>query len=82
MNFPVELMDEAQVTDNELMVELEHETTGAQTVARPPLDFSATPLDGLRASPPLGRDTDAVLAELGYSAEKIAALREEGGVIS
>ncbi len=82
VNFPVELMDEAQVTDNELMVELEHETTGAQTVARPPLDFSATPLDGLRASPPLGRDTDAVLAELGYSAEKIAALREEGGVIS
>ena len=82
VNFPVELMDNPQVEASNLMVALEHETTGRQIVARPPLDFSATPLGGFSASPPLGRDTDTVLAELGYSQDRIAALREQGGVIS
>ncbi|WP_439595731.1 CaiB/BaiF CoA transferase family protein [Falsiroseomonas sp.] len=31
-------------------------------------------------APALGADTDAVLAELGYDSEKIAALREEGAI--
>ena len=33
-----------------------------------------------RAAPALGADTDALLAELGYSAERIARLRAEGAV--
>lgn len=82
VNFPVELMDDPGVVANGLMVALEHETTGAQVMVKPPLDFSATPLEDFSASPPLGRDTDAVLADLGYTPERIAALREQGGVIS
>ena len=82
VNFPVELMDDADVLANDLLVALQHETTGPQVMVKPPLDYSATPLDTFSASPPLGRDTDAVLSELGYGPERIAELHEQGGVIS
>jgi len=42
--------------------------------------FSRTPAAMAPEPAPVGRDTDAVLAELGYDAEQIAALRDEGVV--
>jgi formyl-CoA transferase len=41
-----------------------------------PIKLSDSPTDVTR-SPLLGEHTDEVLAQLGYSAEAIAALREE-----
>jgi formyl-CoA transferase len=38
--------------------------------------LSGTPGAIRRPAPALGEDTDAVLAELGYSADEIAALRK------
>jgi alpha-methylacyl-CoA racemase len=42
--------------------------------------LSRTPAAMAPEPAPVGRDTDAVLAELGYDAEQIAALRDEGVV--
>ncbi len=46
----------------------------------PPVGLSRTPPDGTRPGPPLGADTDAVLAALGYDAAAVAALKSAGAV--
>lgn len=50
-------------------------------VAGTPIKMSETPGGVHAPGSPLGADTDAVLAELGYSAEKITGLRAEGVII-
>jgi formyl-CoA transferase len=45
-------------------------------VVAAPIDFIGTPWRVQRGYPQLGEHTDEVLAELGKSAEEIAALRE------
>jgi formyl-CoA transferase len=40
--------------------------------------MSKTPLGVRSSSPVLGADTDAVVADAGFSADEIAALRAEG----
>ncbi|WP_137918708.1 CaiB/BaiF CoA-transferase family protein [Hydrogenophaga sp. 2FB] len=45
-----------------------------------PMRFEETPLVDVAAPPTLGQHTDTVLAELGYNAEAIAALRTAGVV--
>ena len=49
-------------------------------VADMPIRLSATPGGIRRRAPVLGEHTDAVLAELGYEADAVAALREAGVV--
>ena len=43
-----------------------------------PVKLSATPAQLRRPAPALGEHTDAVLGALGYSADRIASLRERG----
>jgi crotonobetainyl-CoA:carnitine CoA-transferase CaiB-like acyl-CoA transferase len=49
---------------------------GSRRVVAAPIDFIGTPWRVQRGYPQLGEHTDEVLAELGKSAEEIAALRE------
>jgi crotonobetainyl-CoA:carnitine CoA-transferase CaiB-like acyl-CoA transferase len=60
---------------NEIVVETEHEKAGLLRQARPAARFSVTPASIRHGAPVLGQDTETILAELGYSAAEIAALR-------
>jgi crotonobetainyl-CoA:carnitine CoA-transferase CaiB-like acyl-CoA transferase len=62
------------------VVEVEHSRVGKTKAVGLPIKFSETPGGVRRGAPVLGEHTDEVLASLGYSAERIAALRAEGAV--
>ncbi len=56
---------------------------GLETTApllRAPLDLSASPGSIRHRAPALGEHTDAILGELGFGADEIAALRRDGAV--
>jgi crotonobetainyl-CoA:carnitine CoA-transferase CaiB-like acyl-CoA transferase len=57
-----------------------HPKAGEVRLMASPLKLSGTPVREPQAPPLLGQDTDQVLAELGYNAVKIAALRSGGTV--
>ncbi len=80
VNFVQELIDDPQVAANDYVVSLDHDLTGPQRMAAPPLKMSASQPTPTAASPPLGRDTDTILSGIGYSDDDITALRD-GGVI-
>ena len=80
LNFPEDMVDDPQVVANDGIVELDHELSGPQRQVGPVIKMSATPLAAQGASPPLGRDTEAILSESGYSPEEIASLREQGAI--
>jgi crotonobetainyl-CoA:carnitine CoA-transferase CaiB-like acyl-CoA transferase len=72
------LMD-PQLVHRQHIVELAHPKFGTVPVERWPFRFSRTPGGPERVSPTLGRDNAYVLENfLGYSAEKVRALRENG----
>jgi crotonobetainyl-CoA:carnitine CoA-transferase CaiB-like acyl-CoA transferase len=63
-----------------MVVDVEHPALGALRQVGIPLRFAATP-ESIRTAPPmLGEHTDEVLAEIGYTAAEIAALRDRGVV--
>ncbi len=80
LNFPEDMNEHPQVLANDGIVELEHDLSGPQRQVGPVIKMSGSPLAAQGASPPLGRDTDAVLTEAGYSAEEIATLRDSGAI--
>ena len=53
---------------------------GPITILGQPLALSRTPTRLVAAAPEYGEHTDAILAELGYSAAEIAELRAKGAV--
>jgi crotonobetainyl-CoA:carnitine CoA-transferase CaiB-like acyl-CoA transferase len=55
-------------------------TPAPAPVARPPIALSRNPVTLRSAAPALGEHTDAILAELGYDAPAVAALRAQGVV--
>lgn len=69
-----------QLAARDMIVEMAHPTAGAVRATGVPLQLSETPGRARTAPPELGADTDAVLGELGYSAERIAALRGAGAI--
>ncbi|MEX0801608.1 MAG: CoA transferase [Dehalococcoidia bacterium] len=71
---------EPQFRDNGYLAPVQHPKLGEVTVVNFPLQFSETPAAIGDAEPGLGQHTDEVLASFGYTAEDIAALREEGVV--
>jgi crotonobetainyl-CoA:carnitine CoA-transferase CaiB-like acyl-CoA transferase len=78
VNFAQTLIDHPQVLANEYAIELDHDLSGPERLAAPPWKMSLTPPQARSASPPLGRDTDAVLAAAGYAPGEIDALRSKG----
>jgi crotonobetainyl-CoA:carnitine CoA-transferase CaiB-like acyl-CoA transferase len=81
---PINLVSEAlsspQTRAGEMVVDVEHSVAGSLRTLGLPIEMSETPAS-IRLEPPLlGADTDAVMVELGYSDQEIAALRHAGVV--
>jgi crotonobetainyl-CoA:carnitine CoA-transferase CaiB-like acyl-CoA transferase len=62
----------------ETIIDVEDEELDRVTMGAPVPRMSATPGRVAHAGPPLGRDTEDVLAELGFSREEIASGRDDG----
>jgi crotonobetainyl-CoA:carnitine CoA-transferase CaiB-like acyl-CoA transferase len=75
-----EALSSAQTTARGMVVGMEHAVAGPLRMLGLPIDLSETPASIRHEPPALGADTDAVLAELGYSPEEIADLRVSGVV--
>ncbi len=80
LNFPEEMADDEQANVDGMIVELEHQVTGAQRVVGPPVLMSKTPTGSSRAAPALGEHTAEILGAGGFAADEIAALVEDGVV--
>lgn len=78
VNFPEDMVDNEQVLANGMIVELDHEISGPQRQVAPLMEMSASPLAAQGSSPPLGRDTEAIVKSAGYSDDEIAVLRARG----
>lgn len=73
-----ELTAHPQIQTNGIIVESDHPEAGRLRQARPAARFSETALKPASGAPQLGAHTEAVLAEAGYSADEIVALRASG----
>ena len=69
------MIEHPQVRANGIVVVDQHPDTGLLRQARPAARFSATPAALGTGAPALGQHTDNVLAELGYTADEIAAIQ-------
>jgi len=73
-----EALDSELVRERGMVVELEQPELGTIRQLGMPVKMSRTPADTSRPAPAFGEHTDEVLAEAGYSAEEIAAMKESG----
>jgi len=78
--FVEELLDNPQVIENGYAVHLDHDLTGPQEMAAPPLKMSDSPPAAQGAAPPLGRDTRKWLKSAGWTDERIDEAIAAGSV--
>jgi formyl-CoA transferase len=74
-----EIAEDESLRKTGTIVEVDHPVRGKYLTVGNPIKLSDSPTDVTR-SPLLGEHTDEVMAELGYSAEQIAALRTAGAI--
>ena len=75
-----DVLSHEQVRANGLIVEVEHPVAGPIRHARPAARFSVTEAAIRQGAPVLGEHTIGLLSELGYTADDIEALRQEGTI--
>ncbi len=73
-----EALDSELVRARQMVVEREQPQLGTIRQLGMAVKMSRTPADTSRPAPAFGEHTDEVLAEAGYSAEEIAAMKESG----
>ncbi len=73
-----EMIGHPQIAANALLHHAEHPEAGPLRQTRPPATFSGTPAEPGAPARRLGADTEAVLAEAGYTAAEIAELVAAG----
>jgi crotonobetainyl-CoA:carnitine CoA-transferase CaiB-like acyl-CoA transferase len=78
---PVRTMAEALTPEvaGDLITEVDHPARPGMKVLANPVRIGGERLPS-RAGPTLGADSDALLAELGYSADDVTALRRDGAI--
>ncbi|MEE9255775.1 MAG: CaiB/BaiF CoA-transferase family protein, partial [bacterium] len=74
--------DVAQVKERfpEAFVEVDHPVAGPALLPGSPVDFGEGQLSFSRPAPGAGQHTDEILAEIGYGADEIEKLRDEGAI--
>ncbi len=77
---PTEAVHHPQFAARGMVVEVPDETGAVHHQVASPVQFSATPAAYTRTSVESGHDTDTVLADAGYDAAAIAALRSAGAI--
>jgi formyl-CoA transferase len=71
-----EIADEPSLRKTGTVVEVDHPTRGPYLTVGNPIKMSDSPTE-VKRSPLLGEHTDAILGELGYTADQVAALRAD-----
>ena len=80
INSVAEALSDPHIIERGMIVELEHPALGLVKSLATPVHLADTPLVYHRHPPRLGEHSDEVAAELGYSADEVAALRADGVV--
>jgi crotonobetainyl-CoA:carnitine CoA-transferase CaiB-like acyl-CoA transferase len=75
INNVAEVFQDPQVVARGMLTQVPHPAGVAVPQVGSPMRFAAAPLQAQSAPPLLGQHSEAILAELGYGAEAIAALR-------
>jgi crotonobetainyl-CoA:carnitine CoA-transferase CaiB-like acyl-CoA transferase len=73
-----EVFQDPQILAQEMVMEVEQPGLGLTRMLGFPMKLSGTPCAVRRPAPGLGEHTDEVLAEVGYDAPALAALRQTG----
>ena len=74
------MVSDPQVVHNGIITEVDHPVAGRLRVTGIPIRLSDSPGSIRRPAPGPGEHTDEVLEESGWSAEEIAALRQQGAL--
>jgi crotonobetainyl-CoA:carnitine CoA-transferase CaiB-like acyl-CoA transferase len=78
INFPDETLADPQLLARGMIVELEHPLAGLARSIGNPVHLSETPITYRLPPPLLGEHNGEVLSALGYDAEQVEGLREQG----
>jgi crotonobetainyl-CoA:carnitine CoA-transferase CaiB-like acyl-CoA transferase len=75
------MLTHPQVQANDLITNYDHPQAGQIRQTRAPARFSAAPQQPWNGAPALGQNTSALLAECGYSDEKIQDMLDSGAAV-
>ena len=76
--FPEEMFGDPHVVANDLIPTVDHAVVGPVRMPRHPVTLSETPPVEPQPPPALGQHSEAVMLELGYSADEVQALFDAG----
>ena len=76
-----EIETDPHVQARNMIIEQTHPVCGKIKGIGVPLKFSATPAKPAGPAPSLGKDTAAIMEEIGYSQKEIETLRKEGIIL-
>ncbi len=80
VNRLADVVSDAQVRRNRMLVELESPQAGRYTTVGVPIGLAKTPGRISRPAPALGEHTDEVLGEVGFTPAEVARLRAAGAI--